>query len=567
MVLCIVVGCGTKTGNKDGIGMFRIPSVIKNQGEQMEELTTTRQERWISAISRGDTEYKDILQSERVCGRHFASGSPAKHWDKHNVDWFPTLNLGKKEYRERNPKLAQERAERAKARRKSAIERQELEAAAKRKRVNEGGTRIASLDFSENTEGTSDQNADAANVEMEPKDGSSDFASQTFESHQSENVASTSGISAETQTEAFDHLYRKTNNHELPDVDAETQTQAFDYLFRKSIDSRAPDRVDAESQTEEFDYLIPTRSGYQAPDREFFLADERVRFYTGLPSYEILLVMFEQLAPHVSRRTQTLNKFQEFVMVLMKLRLNMPFQDLAYRFAISIATVSRIFSAWIVVMDAKLFPLVYWPEREQLWHTMPMCFQFAFGKKVTIIIDCFEVFIERPTNLLARAQTFSSYKHHNTIKILIGITLQGSISYVFETWGGRTSDKFLTENCGFLEHLLPGDMVMADRGFTITESVGLKQAKLVIPAFTKGKTQLDPVDVEKTRGIASVRIHVERVIGLLRRKYTILEGTLPTDFLACNPHGPPYAQVPMIDHIVRVCAALVNVCPPIVPFD
>ena len=91
-----------------------------------------------------------------------------------------------------------------------------------------------------------------------------------------------------------------------------------------------------------------------------------------------------------------------------------------------------------------------------------------------------------------------------------------------EAWGGRTSDKFLTENCGILEKLLPGDMVMADRGFTITESVALKQARLVIPAYTKGREQLDPIDVEKTRALASVRIHVERVIGLLRRKYTIL---------------------------------------------
>ena len=110
-------------------------------------------------------------------------------------------------------------------------------------------------------------------------------------------------------------------------------------------------------------------------------------------------------------------------------------------------------------------------------------------------------------------------------------------------------------------------MVLADRGFTIAESVGLKQAKLVIPAFTKGKSQLDPVDVEKTRGMASVRIHVERVIGLLRRKYTILESTLPTDFLACNPNGPPASQIPMIDRIVRVCSALINLCPPIIPFD
>ena len=185
-------------------------------------------------------------------------------------------------------------------------------------------------------------------------------------------------------------------------------------------------------------------------------------------------------------------------------------------------------------MDVRLAPLIFWPEREQLWKTMPVYFQYSFGKKVTVIIDCLEVFIEEPSNLLARAQTFSNYKHHNTIKILIGITPQGSISFVSETWGGGTSNKVLTENCGFLDKRLPGDVVMVERGFTVAESVGTRQARLVIPAFTKGKSQLDPVVVEKTRVIANVRIHVERVIGLFRGKYTILEGTLLTDFLVSS---------------------------------
>ena len=46
-------------------------------------------------------------------------------------------------------------------------------------------------------------------------------------------------------------------------------------------------------------------------------------------------------------------------------------------------------------------------------------------------------------------------KHHNTIKVLIGITPQGTVSFVSDPWGGRTSEKFLTENCGILDKLLP----------------------------------------------------------------------------------------------------------------
>ena len=87
---------------------------------------------------------------------------------------------------------------------------------------------------------------------------------------------------------------------------------------------------------------------------------------------------------------------------------------------------------------------------------------------------------------------------------------------------------------------------MGDRGFTIHESVWFHQAEFPIPAFTKGKDQLDPIDLEKTRGIANVSgIHAECVIGLLRQKYTVLQGTLPIDFLSSN--GNKY---PVIDKVV-----------------
>ena len=203
---------------------------------------------------------------------------------------------------------------------------------------------------------------------------------------------------------------------------------------------------------------------------EFVQNEEKVKFYTGLPSFDILQNVFEHVSPFVAYKSQNLTTFQEFVMTLIKLKLDARHQDLSYRFNVSLSTVSRIFSSWMVALDVRLAPLINWPELEDLWRTMPQCFKYSFGTKTTVIIDCFEVFINRPSNLLARAQTWSSYKHHNTVKVLIGITPQGTISYVSQAWGGRTSDKYLTENCGILNKLLPGDLVLADRGFTIAES-------------------------------------------------------------------------------------------------
>ena len=114
----------------------------------------------------------------------------------------------------------------------------------------------------------------------------------------------------------------------------------------------------------------------------------------------------------------------------------------------------------------------------------------------------------------------------------MGITPQGVVSFISETWGGRVSDKHLTDNCGILRKLLPGDVLLADRGFDIAESVEMMQASLLIPAFTKGKAQLSALEVENTRTIANVSIHIEHVIGSVRQKYSILQGTLPSDFIS-----------------------------------
>ena len=169
----------------------------------------------------------------------------------------------------------------------------------------------------------------------------------------------------------------------------------------------------------------------------FKFDDDKVRFYTGLQTYQILMLIFGFIQPHIYVNARSaLTSFQQVIMTLMKLRLNLPVQDLAYRFGTSTSTISRVFTLVIDVMYKRLHFLLRWPTREELRSTMPMEFRTHFGTKVAVIIDCFEIFIDRPSNLKAQAQTWSNYKHHNTIKFLIGISPQGTIVFISKAWGG-----------------------------------------------------------------------------------------------------------------------------------
>ena len=101
--------------------------------------------------------------------------------------------------------------------------------------------------------------------------------------------------------------------------------------------------------------------------------------------------------------------------------------------------------------------------------------------------------------------------------------------------------------------------MLADWGFTLSEDFALNSGtELLIPVFTRGKNQLSAAEVERTRKIAPVHIHIEKVIGLLKNRYTILKGILTlrtVKGIADEANSKPFSSC---DKIVTLCAALVN---------
>ena len=171
--------------------------------------------------------------------------------------------------------------------------------------------------------------------------------------------------------------------------------------------------------------------------------DTKTCFYTGLPCFDLFKTLFEMLKGYT--QTQPDSKgLDQFFAVLVKLRLNVPIQFLADRLDCSKAQFSGFFHMWLDAMYHNLKQLIVWPEAQTLQENLPTSFKKHYSK-VRCIIDCFEVFIEKPLSLDTRAATFSNYKKHNTLKVLIAISPTGSIVFISKAWGGRVSDKVITQ--------------------------------------------------------------------------------------------------------------------------
>lgn len=117
--------------------------------------------------------------------------------------------------------------------------------------------------------------------------------------------------------------------------------------------------------------------------------DKMVKYYTGLPSYELLKTIYELVVIGLPSDLFTgcsCSPFQQFIIVLMKLRLNLGDQDLAYRFAIHQSTVSRYFNKWLDILYHKLSVFVSWLKGQELLKTMPADFRENFGNVSSLLI-------------------------------------------------------------------------------------------------------------------------------------------------------------------------------------
>ena len=293
------------------------------------------------------------------------------------------------------------------------------------------------------------------------------------------------------------------------------------------------------------------------------VSDDMIHYYTGLPSRHVFNSLYRYIEPSLgnvfhkkgtsSGRPRKLSPVDEFLLVLMRIKLGAQTEDLQYRFKLCHkSSVSKIVHRWVPFLSDVLKPLLPWPSRQQVLKHMPKAFKDnPTYSSVRVILDCAEFEMEAPSSLSLNAMTYSDYKARNTVKVLFGVTPDGYISFVSHAYPGSISDNSITLKSGILNKLAAGDEIMADKGFTLSQNeLQPKGIKLVVPPFKCGGRQFSAEEVETTKRIANLRIVVENCI--LRTRYCrLLRNRIPV------------SSIRLASDVVFISAVFANMRPPI----
>ena len=91
-----------------------------------------------------------------------------------------------------------------------------------------------------------------------------------------------------------------------------------------------------------------------------------LNFWTGLPNTSLFNYVLEIVKQRKPYKCKTLTQENHLLLVLMKLKLGLLHTDLAYRFSLSLSSVSRIYKSWIMILSEELEIFLLWPERDVL---------------------------------------------------------------------------------------------------------------------------------------------------------------------------------------------------------
>ncbi|KAJ8671176.1 hypothetical protein QAD02_002435 [Eretmocerus hayati] len=198
---------------------------------------------------------------------------------------------------------------------------------------------------------------------------------------------------------------------------------------------------------------------------------------------------------------------ERIVLTLCKLKVCLSYECIGVLFGVSKTTCHKYFVEMVPLLACVLEEAIYFPDGDEIKYNSPVYFKDF--QDTGIILDCTEIPVENSKCLQCRLRMYSHYKGRQTLKILLGVTQSGLISFCSKAYGGRASDKSIFLQSGLLDRLTPHkDAIMVDKGFQIMKDCEARNIKVYRPPFAKSNEQMSTDDCVDTRNIAAERVHV-----------------------------------------------------------
>lgn len=171
--------------------------------------------------------------------------------------------------------------------------------------------------------------------------------------------------------------------------------------------------------------------------------DAHLSTLTGIEFFQILDPIVEivktMYGDKFERADLVMKTRERIIMVYTKMKQNLSYSLLAIMFDCHSAQhCKRIFCEMIKVLSAVLKDLIRWPTKTEILKNVPTCFKRF--ENVRVILDCTEIFIEKPKEVCCQLISYSHYKSGLTGKFLTGVAPSGMITFVSKLYGGRVSD-------------------------------------------------------------------------------------------------------------------------------
>lgn len=154
-----------------------------------------------------------------------------------------------------------------------------------------------------------------------------------------------------------------------------------------------------------------------------------INSFTGISSAKVLKVIVEAVQHHYTDQTSHRLAIKEpIVLLLTKLKCDLTYTTLSVLFGISHELCKKYFCEMLPIISEVLGFTIQLPSLKKIKQNMPKCFEQF--QSVRIVLDCTEIFIQKPKCLSCRIRFYSQYKSNTTVKIVTGVSPGGIITYI-----------------------------------------------------------------------------------------------------------------------------------------